>query len=129
MAFCLQWERVLILNEQALIMPHLGKTVEAILRDELQQTETHEEKDNLIDILSQSYYYAWIFAKTLLIDEGWWFDDPNPGNIVCDNPQQPVMIDFTNKKVRSTANESTLNELENKFLRQLKKHELREWYD
>ena len=109
----------------SLLLPHLGITIEA----ELKNMNKSSDRDRVVDKASELYYIAWLQAKALLLDYGWWFDDPNPGNIIRNKSGTPVLIDFSNSRFRSKPNELTQNELEGKFIKQIGKNRLRGWWD
>lgn len=108
----------------SLLAPHLGVTIEAQLKamDPESDLTRHDDLSNL-------YYLAWLQANALLVEFGWWFDDPNPGNIVCSRLMQPVLIDFSNAQLTSKMNDNTRNQLEKKFLHHIRRSGLRGWWE
>lgn len=76
--------------------PHIGQSIEHYIKQEHSQDNPEE----VLTFINTTYDLAFLQAKRLYENYGYWADDPNPGNILLhakDDKLHIVLIDFSNK--------------------------------
>lgn len=112
------------LKISALFVPHLGRSLKDEIKEMDKSGRSKREKYQVLQVLriKRLVYQAFILALNLL-GEGYFFSDPNFGNIILfdsDNKTVPVLIDFTNARILTPykfLSNTKINQLKRKFIR------------